>query len=132
MLARAAPAQLRRPGRPHASSVTDPGPPRPSSPFACAGTFGRVFRGQYRGETVAVKVVDFPLFNKQAAAEVSRECQHALSCVHPSIVRCLTFHTVTVRTHLRRGVPLRCAWEGGRRAACSLRAPCFSCSRAFS
>jgi hypothetical protein len=71
-----------------------------------------VYRGLYRGETVAVKFIEFPQYERRAAVEVARECAHALACRHASVARCITHFTVTVRTQLRREGTmhqLRCA-----------------------
>ncbi|PRW58290.1 Mitogen-activated kinase kinase kinase 13-A [Chlorella sorokiniana] len=63
------------------------------------GTFGRVYRAQYRGRTVAIKVLDFADADKRAAEQVNRECQYLMACRHPCITTCLTFFNVTVRCH---------------------------------
>lgn len=63
-----------------------------------AGTFGRVFRAQWRGRVVAVKIIELPSVEQRLA----RECQHAIACTHPCVVATLAAHTVTVRTPLRR------------------------------
>ncbi|KAL4430886.1 hypothetical protein ABPG75_006142 [Micractinium tetrahymenae] len=66
------------------------------------GAFGRVFRAQWRGRVVAVKIIELPAFERKVAGEVTRECQRAMACSHPCIAATLAFFTVTVRTHLRR------------------------------
>ncbi|KAL4426393.1 hypothetical protein ABPG77_004687 [Micractinium sp. CCAP 211/92] len=66
------------------------------------GTFGRVFRAQWRqGRVVAVKIVELPSQEQRAAGAVARECRHALSCRHQCIAATLAAFTVTVRTHPR-------------------------------
>lgn len=88
-----------------------------------AGTFGRVFRAQWRqGRVVAVKIIEIPCFEERVAGKVARECQHAMACSHPCIAATLAAYTVRVRTHLRRSQImarlLRCA---GGHGGCSRR-----------
>jgi hypothetical protein len=66
------------------------------------GVCGRVFRGLYRGTTVAVKIVILPRDAHQAAAEVARACGGVQGCRHPCLVQCLTHFNVTVRSSWRR------------------------------
>lgn len=72
-----------------------------------------MYRGKFKGRTVAVKVVEFPSDERKAAAEVAKECQHAMTCRHPAVAACLTTFTVKIRTHAARGAPPRAA-IGGR------------------
>jgi serine/threonine protein kinase len=54
--------------------------------FLGAGSFGKVFRGQWNGIDVAVKVIEH---TGASAAEVQQEMEILMSLQHPNIVRCV-------------------------------------------
>lgn len=58
--------------RPAAPCSCTPACPAPSCTADCApaaGTFGRVYRAQYRGRTVAIKILDFADADKRVRAD---------------------------------------------------------------